>query len=104
MNFEALPIFSPKNSKINDEVSIQMCVECSEIPCSIIRNKKDLDLCFLKTDRMANSTNSEKKYSCYVNYFTFICGPGTEGVHILLPYFSEKIIRNRHSVDDVSQP
>ena len=36
-----------------------MCVECAEIPYSIIRDKEALDLCFAKADKMANLTNSQ---------------------------------------------
>ena len=42
-----------------EEVTIQICVECSEIPCSIIRDKEALDLCFEKAEKMVNSTNSQ---------------------------------------------
>ena len=65
---------------MSEEVTIQMCVECAEVPYSIIRDKEALDLYFAKADKMVNSTNSQKRWSCYRNYYAFIVGPGEAGV------------------------
>ena len=88
---------------MNEEVTIQMCAECAEIPCSIIRDKEALDLCFAAADKMVNSTNSQKRWFCYTNYHKFIFGPGSAGVRIPLPHCSEKAVRERYPEDDESK-
>ena len=88
---------------MNEEVTIQMCVECAEIPCSIIRDKEALDLCFAKADKIVNSTNSQKRWSCCRNYYAFIFGPGEARVRIQLPHYSEMVVKDRYPEDDVSK-
>ena len=88
---------------MSKEVTIQMCVECAEIPCSIIRDKEALDFCFEEADRMVNSTNSQKRLSCYRNYYAFIFGPGEADVRIQVPHCSEKVVKDRYPEDDVSK-
>ena len=79
------------------------CVMCGETPCSIIKDKEELDLCFAGADKLEDSTNIEKRCYCHRNYYLEMFGSlsGNCDRMELLPSCSKKAIKERYPEDNI---
>ena len=87
----------------SDEDSIDdiTCFICAEIPCCLIRDKVESDICFEVGDKFEGSNNT-KRVRCYGSFVEQFYGRGLGKCdRIELPACFEIAVKNRYLEDDV---
>ena len=88
----------------SDEHSIDdiTCFICAEMPCRLIRDKVEIEMCFEVGDKF-EGPNNEKRYHCYAAFVkAFFRIVLRKNDRIELPACFEIAIKNRYSEDDVA--